>query len=65
MANPRFSKQAPERGATPPPNKKGHRPDATPERVPNYGGPPGKTQPRSRDKAGTPKTKVYPQSEGL
>jgi hypothetical protein len=68
MPNPRHGNLPSDRGknsGSPPRARPGHRPDATPEKTAAWPGLPGKTQPGTRDKAGTPKCKQSPRSEGL
>lgn len=62
MPNPFHAK--PPKGR-PPTAAKGHRPDATPEKTAAWPGLPGRAQPRTRDKAGTPKVRQSPKQEGL
>lgn len=53
------------KSGSPPEVKPGHKPGMKPESTAAWPGVPGKTQPRTRDKAGTPKCKVTAKSEGL
>jgi hypothetical protein len=54
-----------DKSGSPPQAKPGHKPDATPEKTAAWAGLPGKTQPRTRDKAGTRKCKQSAKSEGI
>ncbi len=52
-------------GPKPPQAKPGHKNVPMPEKVPNYPGVPGNTQPTDRGKGSDPKVKNVPQSEGI
>ena len=68
MPNPRHGALPSDRGGnsgSPPKAKPGHKPDSMPMKTAAWPGLPGKTQPRTRDKAGTPKGNVSAKSEGV
>jgi hypothetical protein len=68
MPNPYHGALPSDRGdksGAPPKAKPGHKPDSTPMKTANWGGLPGGTQPRTRDKAGTRKVNASPKSEGI
>lgn len=66
MANPDFNDDPNKRKQASPAKRKtfGGSDIGFNESTANWGGLPGKTQPKIRN-AGTPKTKIYPQSKGL
>ncbi len=52
-------------GAKPPQVKPGQKSAPMPDKVPNFPGVPGSTQPTDRGKGSDPKVKDSPQSEGI